>query len=250
MIEFSAKTDKGLVRKTNQDYHVAGLEPVPLFILCDGMGGHNGGDVASRSAAESIKKYVSVHYSFDTDEEKAKNLLFGAMEYANKLVYRRAVKIPQYRGMGTTCDICFVDFDVLYVAHVGDSRVYLYRDGEITQITIDHTLMQELLRKGEITENEISTHPGRHIITRAVGTEEDVVADFFSLQLQDGDVILMCSDGLTNILSDKGIAKVLLPEGDLDATAKKFIEKANDGGGDDNTTVVLIKYTSDREEEK
>lgn len=250
MIEFSAKTDKGLVRKTNQDYHIAGLEPVPLFILCDGMGGHNGGDVASRSAAESIKKYVSVHYSFDTDEEKAKNLLLGAVEYANKLVYARAHKISQYNGMGTTCDVCFVDFDMLYIAHVGDSRVYLYRDGELSQLTCDHTLMQELLKKGNITKDDIETHPGRHIITRAVGVENEVLVDFISLPLKNEDVILMCSDGLTNILSDKGIAKVLLPGGSLEVTAKKFVEKANEGGGDDNTTVVLFKYTGNREEEK
>jgi protein phosphatase len=152
--------------------------------------------------------------------------------------------------MGTTCDVCFVDFDMLYVAHVGDSRVYLYRDGEILQITTDHTLMQELLKKGDITEKEVLTHPGRHIITRAVGTEEDVKTDFITLPLKDEDVILMCSDGLTNILSDKGIAKVLLPGGNLEATAKKFVEKANEGGGDDNTTVILFKYTSNREEEK
>lgn len=250
MIKFSAKTDKGVIRKTNQDYFAATNEPVSLFILCDGMGGHSAGDVASRSAAESIKKYVSVHYSLDTDERKARKLLCEAVKYANKIVYSRARKIPAYGDMGTTCDVCFVDFDMLYIAHVGDSRVYLYRDGTLSQITTDHTYMQELLKKGSITESEIETHPARHMITRAVGTEEDIEVDFYKVPLSDGDVILMCSDGLTNILSDNGIKKVLLPEGDLESAAEQFIRKANEGGGDDNTTVVLLKYTKNEEEEK
>ncbi len=250
MIEFSAMTDKGLVRKTNQDYCLASNKPVPLFVLCDGMGGHSAGDIASKSAVQSIKKYVSVHYSFDTDEKKAKELLCGAVEYANKIVYSRAKKIPEYGDMGTTCDICFVDFDMLYVAHVGDSRVYLYRDGCLTQITTDHTLMEELLKKGSITKEEIENHPGKHMITRAVGTEEEIEVDFYATGLQDGDVILMCSDGLTNILSDNAIKKVLLPGGDINAVANQFIRKANEGGGVDNTTVIILKYTKNEEEEK
>lgn len=248
MIEFSAITDKGIVRKTNQDYCVAADKPVPFFILCDGMGGHSSGDIASKSAAESIKKYISMHYSFDTDENVAKKLLCGAIEYANKIVYTRACKIPEFLGMGTTCDICFVDFDVLYVSHVGDSRVYLYRDNNLIQLTRDHTLIEELLKNGSITEDEVENHPGRHMITRAVGTEADIKTDFSKLELQDGDMILMCSDGLYNMLPDNETKKVLFTDGAVKDMTKRLLEKAKENGGEDNITVIILRYTKSKEE--
>ena len=248
MIEASAYSDKGLVRKTNQDYFALSQSPPDFFVLCDGMGGHDGGDIASRSAAESIKKYISINHSLDNDREKAEKLLKEAVSYANKIVYKRAQVMPGYRGMGTTCDICFLDFDMLYTCHVGDSRIYLYRDNNLTQLTKDHTLIEELLKNGNITQKEIENHPGKHMITRAVGTEEYIESDFGAHNLKSGDVILMCSDGLTNMLSDTAIKKILLPGGELPAMAKRLVEKANENGGLDNITVIVLRYTDNKEE--
>ena len=156
--------------------------------------------------------------------------------------------MPEYRNMGTTCDICYIDFDILYTCHVGDSRIYLYRDNDLTQLTHDHTLMEELLKNGNITQKEIENHPGKHMITRAVGTEEGIESDFDFLKLQDGDMILMCSDGLTNMLSDTAIKKVLLPGGELEGITKRLVEKANENGGLDNITVIVLRYTENKEE--
>lgn len=248
MIEFSALTDKGQVRKNNQDYFSANPDVPTFFVLCDGMGGHEGGDIASSSAANSIEKYIKLNFSLDNDDKKARSLLQEAIVYANKIVYKRAKVMPKYSDMGTTCDICFIDFDTLYTCHVGDSRIYLYRDNNLTQLTTDHTLMEELLKNGSITKSEIENHPGKHMITRAVGTEEGIESDFDKLKLLDGDIILMCSDGLTNMLSDTAIKKVLLPGGELGVMTKRLIEKANENGGLDNITVIVLRYTKNEEE--
>jgi len=247
LIEFSAATDKGMIRQSNQDFYIAGESPVPLFILCDGMGGHEGGDIASKTAAESINKYISTHYSLDTDDEKAESLLRAAVDYANKIVYSRAKKMPQYSDMGTTCEVCFPDFEMLYMCHVGDSKIFLYRENELTQLTKDHTLIEELLKSGSITEKEVANHPARHVITRAVGTEETIESDFLKLEMRDGDILLMCSDGLTDMLTESAIKKVLLPGGDLKVMADKLIEKANENGGLDNITTIVLRYRKNEE---
>ena len=247
MIEFSAATDKGMIRQTNQDFYVAGDNPVPLFILCDGMGGHEGGDIASKAAAESISKYISTHYSFDNDDEKAEKLLTSAVDYANKIVYSRAKKMPRYSDMGTTCEVCFIDFEMLYICHVGDSKVFLYRNNELTQLTKDHTLIEELLKSGSITKKEVQNHPARHVITRAVGTEETINSDFLKLELCDGDMILMCSDGLTDMLTNTAIKKIFLPGGGLQSIADKLVAKANENGGLDNITTIVLRYTKNEE---
>ena len=147
--------------------------------------------------------------------------------------------------MGTTTDICLFDFDRVHICHVGDSRVYLYRDNKIEQITTDHTLIEELIKNGTITEEEAKNHPNRHMITRAVGTEETVKYDFYSFDLSDGDEILMCTDGLSNMLTDDGIKRVLLSTDDLNDAVKLLRDKANENGGVDNITAILIKYSEE-----
>jgi len=244
LIEHFAKTDKGIIRKVNQDFYVVHPENPSFFVLCDGMGGHNSGDIASRCTAESINKYIEMHYSLDGNEKNIKKILSEAIDYANKLVFTRAGKNADFSGMGTTCDVCYIDFDKLYIGHVGDSRVYLYRNAELIQLTCDHTLMEELMKNGTITKAEAEVHPNRHMITRAVGTEANTESDFISESLRDGDVILMCSDGIYNMLSDSGIKKILLPDGELSVAGQKLIDKANENGGLDNITVILIRYTN------
>lgn len=248
MIEYFALTDKGQVRKVNQDFYAVNKDKPQFFVLCDGMGGHKSGDVASKSAGDSIKKYIQMHHSFDMNKDKAEKLLSEANDYANKLVFARSQRNAELSGMGTTSDICYIDFDRLYIGHVGDGRVYLYRDGELTQLTKDHTLMEELLKNGTITKEEAKTHPNRHMITRAVGTEENIKTDFISEKLSDGDIILMCSDGVYNMLSDAMIKKIFLPDGDVKRICSKLVEKSKENGGLDNITAIVIRYTDNKEE--
>jgi len=241
MIKFSAKSNKGLVRETNQDSFFASGDRPPVFIVCDGMGGHASGDIASRSAVESIKNYIYMHTSMDLDEFKAKKLLGGAIEYANRIVYTRSNSKEDYNGMGTTADICLIDFEMLYVGHVGDSRVYLFRNGVLKQITRDHTLVEELIKYGTITEEEAKVHPNRHMITKAVGTDENTKWDFHSEELLNDDIILMCSDGLTNMLSEEEIINTLISSEDMDKVTQDLINKANTNGGTDNITTIVVK---------
>ena len=225
LIEFAAKTDKGLVRTTNQDCFYASGGTKPLFVVCDGMGGHASGDIASRSAVNSAVKC--------------------ACKYANSIVLTRSKTSPEYRGMGTTCDICFIAFDTLYLSHVGDSRVYLYRNDKLKLLTHDHTVVDELLLNGTITEEEAKNHPNRHMITRAVGTEADIECDFLSERLRDGDKILMCTDGLTNTVPESGIIRAVITGRSAAETVDILINKANENGGTDNITAVMINYAKD-----
>ena len=247
MIEYAAMTNKGMVRETNQDYYYASTEGKPLFILCDGMGGHASGDVASKSTAESVSRYIKMHVPFDLDSEKARTLLTGAVVFANKLVFARSKTSIDFKGMGTTCDVCMADFDIMYISHVGDSRVYLLRGTEITPLTQDHTLIEELVKNGTISKEEAENHPNKHMITRAVGTEKTIESDFIKQKMQDGDMFLMCSDGLTNMLTDVQIKDAMLVGGDLKTTVKMLVDRANENGGLDNITAVLIKYSEDKE---
>ncbi|MBR5219162.1 MAG: Stp1/IreP family PP2C-type Ser/Thr phosphatase [Clostridia bacterium] len=241
MLDFYGATDKGVKRIENQDsFYVAKKAPY-VFIVCDGMGGHAAGNVASSSAAESVYKYVSMHSSFDMTDQKAELLLGGAMEYANNIVHSRSLLSSKYAGMGTTADVCFLNVDTLYISHVGDSRVYLMREGELIRLTEDHTLVNKLLREGEITEKQAEKHPDRHMLTQALGTEEKIEYDFIKQQICEGDIILMCTDGLTNMVSEDTI-KVLLISGSAEQAVNQLIEKANKNGGADNVTAVVIKF--------
>ncbi|MBO4898220.1 MAG: Stp1/IreP family PP2C-type Ser/Thr phosphatase [Clostridia bacterium] len=248
MIEYAALTNKGKVRDMNQDCYYASTDVKPLFILCDGMGGHAAGDIASRSTVESVSRYINMHVPFDLDDKKAKSLLEGAVKFANKLVFARSKTDMAFDGMGTTCDVCMADFDIMYICHVGDSRVYLLRDTEIKPITRDHTLIEELIDNGTITREEAENHPNKHMITRAVGTEKTIKCDFLVHEMQDGDMFLMCSDGLSNMLTDVQIKDACLVGGDLKKTVKMLVDRANENGGLDNITAILIKYSKDKEE--
>ena len=247
MIEYAAMTNKGVVRETNQDFYFASTEGKPLFVLCDGMGGHASGDVASRSAAQSVGRYINMHAPYDIDAKKAQNLLVGAVEFANSIVFARSKTGIEFRGMGTTCDVCMPDFDIMYICHVGDSRVYHLRGTEIKHLTQDHTLIEELVKNGTITKEEAKNHPNKHMITRAVGTEKNIKCDFLVQEMKDGDMFLMCSDGLTNMLTDVQIKDAMLVGGDLKKTVKMLVDRANENGGIDNITAILIKYSEDKE---
>ncbi len=241
MIAFAAKTDVGKERKMNQDFYLVSEERPSLFVLCDGMGGHLSGDIASRTAAESAETYVRMQSMLDLDENKASHILKNAVSYANKIVYNRAMENEALSGMGTTMDICLFDFDILYIAHVGDSRVYLLRDGVLSQLTTDHSLVEEMVQKGLISKDEAQSHPKKNIITRAVGTNHEVESDVISLTLRRDDLILMCSDGLSNMLSNGEIKNLLISGDTPEKVVSNLIYAANENGGQDNITAIVIK---------
>lgn len=230
-----ALSDIGKVRETNEDSYVC--QP-PLFVVADGMGGHVAGEVASRMAAET----VSARFAAAGGGEEPTALLSEAIVAANERVYRLAQEDSEHAGMGTTLTAAFVAGSVLYWGHVGDSRLYLLRGGELSQVSEDHSLVNELVRKGSITAEEALIHPHRNILTRAVGTGDRVSVDTGSFALAAGDKILLCTDGLTNMVADGDIAAALSRDGDGAAQLAQLVAKANDAGGLDNITAILVCF--------
>ncbi len=242
-----AGTDIGQRRQVNQDYVYASVEAVGnlpnLFVVADGMGGHNAGDYASSCA---------VHVLVDTVREDAnydpiKIMRYG-IESANLKILEEAAKSEARKGMGTTMVAATVVGNYVYVANVGDSRLYVIHQG-IRQITKDHSLVQEMVRLGEIQEEEAINHPDKNIITRALGVTRSLDVDFFDLEIQPDTMILMCSDGLSNMVTNEEIADLLRRPGNLKEKGKALIRLANANGGKDNIAVVLIEpFTKEVEE--
>ncbi|MEE0419544.1 MAG: Stp1/IreP family PP2C-type Ser/Thr phosphatase [Lachnospiraceae bacterium] len=232
-------TDVGQRRTTNQDFVYASEEPVGnlpnLFVVADGMGGHKAGDMASRYTVEVILESVRM----DKEQNPIK-VIRKAIEKANTKVLEKASQDANLAGMGTTVVVATVIGHYIYVANVGDSRLYLIRD-KIEQITKDHSLVEEMVRIGEINREQARNHPDKNIITRAIGARNRISIDFFDMRLEPGDVILMCSDGLSNMLEDKEIEDIIKDGRDLPETALALIGKANQNGGKDNIAVVLIE---------
>lgn len=242
MIRSYAMTDIGRTRVVNQDYVFSCLEPVGnlpnLFIVADGMGGHQAGDFAS---SYSVKKFLeSVSLSLQKHPHK---IFQDAIRYANKELIEKSRSNPDLRGMGTTMVVLSIVGDKAYVANVGDSRLYLLED-ELTQITIDHSLVQEMIRIGELTKENARNHPDKNIITRAVGAGKDINVDFFEFHITKESVLLMCSDGLSNMVDDGQIAALLKSSRMPEKVGKKLIEAANRNGGKDNIAVIVINSDS------
>ncbi len=238
MIKTFSLTDVGMKRKINQDYLYTCEEKVGnlpnLFIVCDGMGGHKAGDYASRRSTEIIVE--SVKNNTKTSPIK---IIREAIEEANDHVFVEASQNSEMTGMGTTCVVSCVIGNTLYVANVGDSRLYLI-DREITQITKDHSLVEEMVRVGQIDRQSARTHPDKNIITRAVGAAPEIRVDFFDVSIKEGDLILMCSDGLSNMVEDEDIRMIVTAAPDLATKAERLVQEANARGGRDNIAVVLI----------
>jgi protein phosphatase len=232
-------TDIGRKRKVNQDYVYTSEEPVGnlpnLFVVADGMGGHNAGDYASKLTVETLIQ--EIEQSFEKNPVK---ILGKAIAKANEIIRRRASEVPDMEGMGTTVVAATCLGRYLQVANVGDSRLYVVGKN-IRQITRDHSLVEEMVRVGTISQAEARNHPDKNIITRAVGASDDVEPDFFTVELEEGDVVLMCSDGLTNMLEDEEIRMILNGARDIVEKAQALVDAANANGGRDNITVVLIE---------
>jgi protein phosphatase len=238
IVDKAALTDVGRQRQSNEDSY---LEREPLFAVADGMGGARAGEVASRMAVEA----------FDSEEagDSPEAQLRGVAREANRRIYEMAQSDSEHAGMGTTLTAAMVSGREVAVGHVGDSRLYRLRGGRLERLTEDHSLVEELVRQGRLTPEEAETHPQRSIITRALGPEPDVDVETFTDRGRDGDVYLICSDGLSGMVSEEDMAGILTDSKSLKEAAYRLVDSANQNGGKDNITVVLFRLESDGEAE-
>lgn len=233
--------DVGRVRSINQDYFFISEEPIGnlpnLFVVADGMGGHKAGDLASEYTVSMVREAVSK--SLQTNPFQ---ILKGAVQYANSQLLEKSRESVEYTGMGTTLVVATVDEErnIVYVVNVGDSRLYKV-GSSIEQITQDHSLVEEMVRMGEITREEARSHPDKNIITRAIGVSERVEPDYFDTTLDAGECLLLCSDGLTNMLKDEEIKAILDEGSNLRIKTAELVMAANGNGGKDNIAVILVE---------
>ncbi len=240
-------TDVGQKRQVNQDYVFASEEPVGnlpnLFVVADGMGGHKAGDFASSFAVQTLLQTIK-----DDTSQNPVTIIRSAVENANRKVLEEAKAHEEMAGMGTTMVLVTVVDDYAYVANVGDSRLYLIED-KILQITKDHSLVQEMVRRGLLTEEDARTHPDKNIITRVIGIGEKVDIDFFDIHLKENSLLLLCSDGLSNMVSNEEIWRIANTSRDLREMGMRLVSLANENGGKDNIAVVLVQPETKEVEE-
>lgn len=241
-MQVCSRTDTGLVRSSNQDYCRTGLlnDGTVWAIVCDGMGGANGGSTASRIATDTIAEQIAELY----DDEKYRNdiekLVSTAIEIANQRVYGISQNVYSLYGMGTTVVAVVVRDEKVHIVHAGDSRAYLYENGSVRQITKDHSMVQELVDIGQITPEQAQNHPNKNIITRALGTRANLRTDYNYAGFSKGSVLIMCTDGLSNYITEDSLAE-FIQRYEGDELAEKLIEQAKKMGGSDNITVVVIE---------
>ena len=233
-------SDIGKNREMNQDYVYTSENAVGnlpnLFIVADGMGGHKAGEFASKFTVETIVESVRTN-----EQKEPVRIIEEAIQTANRELIQKARQDETMAGMGTTVVVVTVIGDKAFVANVGDSRMYVIGKEKISQITRDHSLVEEMVRMGELAKDAAKDHPDKNIITRAVGAAQDVDVDFFEVELYPQDYILMCSDGLTNMVEDEDIRRIVQSQRDVAERVEKLVETANDHGGQDNITVVVIE---------
>lgn len=237
------KTHVGMVRQNNEDSLLVldGIHPdICVLAVADGMGGHNAGEVASSMAIQGIKDYFMERLNNDEFifQEKQVDTIIKKI---NTDIFVKSKSSPDLNGMGTTLTMMIYEKKKIYIAHIGDSRLYKINNKEMKQITQDHSLVAQLVRNGEITQEEALKHPQKNIITRALGTEEDILIDSYSLSYHTGDIILLCTDGLTNSISDREIEKIIKSNANFQLAVEKLIEKSNENGGKDNTTAIIFQ---------
>ncbi len=243
-MEVFGKSDLGKARDINEDaiYLAEDDLGINVYILADGMGGYQGGDVASQLAVTAVRSYIMNNYeiTFEDDDDILK-LVNGSIEYANMVVSEKAKSDKKLNQMGSTLEVVLIIKNKAYIGHVGDSRVYLIRDRKIKKLTTDHSYIQKLISDGKITKEESSKHPDKNMITKAIGTEIVVEAELVQLNLNKNDILIICSDGLTNLVKSNEILELVLDSFDEDI-AEKLINRANELGGTDNVSVIVLKY--------
>lgn len=238
LMKISSATSVGKIRAVNEDsFFVSeiGSSGLTLAVVADGMGGHNAGEVASLETVNTLKDLIV------ESDTPIKKLLLSSIECANNSVYKMSKQTPTLHGMGTTVTACVVSGERVTAAQVGDSRLYLIRDGKMTQITKDHSLVEMLVDSGEITKEAAKHHPQKNIITRAIGTDSSVEADIYEFFIKKDDILLLCSDGLVNMVEDEKILSLITDSDDFSALSDVLVKEAEAAGGTDNITVVLIK---------
>lgn len=242
-MEYFGITDKGRVRPTNQDIYRLEMRPEKesaFVLVCDGMGGANAGNVASRFAADSFLADAAGALDSAPDEIMRHKTMLHALEKANDTVFGLAGRQPEFRGMGTTLVGAFVQGREASILNVGDSRAYLFDGETLRQVSEDHSYVEEMRRLGRISAEDARTHPQKNLITRAVGVDATVDGDLFEVELRDMDILLLCSDGLTGMVEDEKIAEVLAKAGTLEDKGRELLTLALEGGGRDNITVALF----------
>lgn len=242
-MEIYSMTDVGLKRSSNQDAFFAGelLQGAAFAVVCDGMGGANAGNVASQTAVKIISEYILRSYRDSMKDFEIEKMLMNAIDSANMEVYEKSVKETELSGMGTTAVIALVQGDTVVFAHVGDSRLYLV-DDDIVQLTKDHSMVQKLIESGKITPEDAKVHPTKNVITRALGVEANVISDSNTIQLKEGQSLLLCTDGLSGFVDKTDILNVFKTK-DIDSAADELIRLANENGGGDNITAVILSNT-------
>lgn len=243
-LEVFGATDVGCVRELNEDAFC--IDPnlsekgQGFCVLADGMGGHNAGEIASRTAVEIISQQLRILLDSGGDEIPA--AINAAIGEANREIFDMAVRNQEQQGMGTTAVVTCIAGDEAYIANVGDSRAYAVRGEEILQITTDHSVVAEMVAQGTISKEEARVHPQKNIITRALGTDESVEADIFEYDFQPGDILMMCSDGLSGMMEDEAIRDVCMQETSAEQMVHRMIQCAKENGGMDNVTVLCIRF--------
>jgi serine/threonine protein phosphatase PrpC len=236
-VYIKCRTDIGKVRDINEDYVLTHKgDKYDLLIVADGMGGHNAGEIASKIAAVTIRNFIFEEFNNYEDKEE---LIRDAAVKANNEVYFESQRSDRLKGMGTTVTCCLIYGEKMYVGHVGDSRAYLINENGITKVTEDHSFVQELIKNGSITENEALKHPQRNLITRAVGTEKYVIVDTKVIDIKNGDIVIMCTDGLTSYVTNDEIFDIVInfKENSID----KLIDMAKERGGKDNISIIVAR---------
>ena len=242
MIKAYAKSDKGNVRETNEEYFYISnsLDQIQLFLLADGMGGYNGGEIASQLAIQTAKNYIENNFKdIEKDRDSIIQLLGSSMEYANMVVYEKAKENPELQGMGTTLEICLIYNNKAYIGHVGDSRIYRVRKQFIRKLTQDHSYVQKLVKEGTITKEQAEHHPQKNMLMKALGCNAFVEPDVMVKGFLKDDILIMCSDGLSNMVDQQTIYE--MASKNIEQATKDLVQLAKDRGGYDNITVVIIK---------
>ena len=238
-----AGTDIGKVRQINQDTYFISeeAEEPKIYLLADGMGGYAGGEIASNLAIHSVKQHIQSNWEkISKTEKEILKLIKEATKYANSSIYENANKVKELEEMGTTLEICLIYEEKLYISHLGDSRIYAVSNDKIERITNDHTYVEKLVKDGTISREEAKNHPKKHMLIKALGCASDAEPDVFVRTWDKGEIIVLCSDGLTNMLTEEEIQDIIL--NDPICPEKTLINMANQVGGLDNITVILIKH--------
>ncbi|MBQ6795126.1 MAG: Stp1/IreP family PP2C-type Ser/Thr phosphatase [Clostridia bacterium] len=235
-MEYAALTDVGMRRHNNEDSYIVNVSGNDkIFIVADGMGGHNAGEIASLEACRITESFVL------EGKGNIDDVLRDGVVKANRDIYVRSCENDAMKGMGTTIDVCVIDGNKLHIAHVGDSRVYIVNNESIRRVTRDHSIVGMMLEEGSITEEEARVHPQRNYITRAVGSSANIEVDIICEEIHSGEWVLMCTDGLTNMIEREVLHSVIKNSDSVDDAAEELVRRAKENGGDDNITVILFR---------